>query len=177
MPLLLIEGKDPQDEEVQQKIAAIQGALTRGKPWRLEVGKLLYELHKLLSNHGDGTYMAALRNIPIAYNTARNYMNEYCEHIGCNQNGYNSLMVQETHFTVLPPEAPEDPQAQAIAKAKADARRAVNETKNESPLVRLDLRIEQAETRALLRKIHKVLGPQEVARRHVIAILGVQHAN
>ena len=177
MALLLTEGKHQQSEQVQPKIAAIRGALTRGKPWRLEVGKLLFELHTLLSNQGDGTYMAELRDIPISYNTARNYINEYCEATGCNQIGNNSLIVQETHFTVLPPEAAEDLQAEAIAKAKADARRAVNETKKESPLVRVDLRIELAETRQLLRKIHKALGPKEVARRHVIAILGVQHAN
>ncbi len=177
MALLLSDARQQQHDEVQQKIAAIQGALTRGKPWRLEVGKLLYELHTLLSNHGDGTYMAALRNIPIPYSSARHYLQEYCEVTGCNQIGNNSLVVQETHFTVLPPEAAEDPQAEAIAKAKINARNAVRATKKESPLVRVDLRIDQAETRELLRKIHKVLGPKEVARRHVIAILGERYAN
>ncbi|MDP9159726.1 MAG: hypothetical protein M3O09_05785 [Acidobacteriota bacterium] len=90
--------------------------------------------------------------------------------------GTNEHLTEDHHFTALPPEDEYDAQAEAVAKAKANAWARVKATKTGSAILRTDLVIEAPDVRAAVKKRHKELGIAEVSRLHTLA-MGVLNEN
>ena len=143
-------GKSPADEPLSavaveaDKIATIKaqivGLWPHGRDRRIVIGRLLIQLHDLLSKQGSGCFMKTIvEELHIPYTTAVGYMAEAREFD--NPSCYEIRNNEPTADVVENPEAGDDVHAQAVEAAKAAEREAREQAEREgrfSTLYRVD---------------------------------------
>jgi hypothetical protein len=152
--------------------AEIAELLLHGKDRRIAIGRLLIQLHDLLSKQGSGTFMKTVTGeLHIPYTTAMGYMaaakeadNPSCYEIGNNE---------PTPDVAEDSEAVGDPHAQAVEAAKAAEREKREQAKRAgrfSPMYRVDFSPVSPDRRDKCKARVKELGIAEAFTRFYNAL-------